>query len=338
MLRSVDPPAQPAGSAAQVAVAEPYNSAPIGGRSHSKATKRRWSKPLEWWVSRQLVQGLDLLGRATPRAAPEPLGRALGLLAYGSMRRYRRVALGNLRRAYGDEWDDATIRQVARESFQHLGITLVEFCLRLPRLTLEEAEREVRFSGQEYYEEAFSRGNGVILVSAHFGNWEMIGPRMARAGYTVSGISRTADDPGMERFVGSVRTRFSRQIPRAQAARQGLAALRRNEVLAIMLDQNTQQGGLFVPFFGHPASTAAGPAAFALKTGAALIPTFCIREPDGTHTMKAWPPVYPCPTGDRESDVHRLTSALTQVIELQIRERPELWAWLHNRWKLQPTP
>jgi KDO2-lipid IV(A) lauroyltransferase len=253
------------------------------------------------------------------------------------MPRYRKVAIANLRRAYGDEWDEAALRRLALQSFQNLGITLAEFGLRMPRLTLEAAQREVRFEGKQHFEEALARGKGVILVSAHYGNWELIGPRLAAEGYCVNGISRKADDAGMDRLITSVRTRHCRQIPRAQAAREGLAALRRNEVLAIGLDQNTVKGGVFVPFFGHPASTATGPAAFALKTGAAVIPTFCIREPNGDPIVKALPPIYACPTENRAEDIQRLTAEMTQVIETQIRQRPELWMWLHNRWKHQPT-
>jgi Kdo2-lipid IVA lauroyltransferase/acyltransferase len=297
----------------------------------------RWTKPLEWWATRQLVRSLNLLGSILPRRCLAPLGRCLGVVAYHAMPRYRKVALGNLRRAFGREWDEARIQHVARESFRHLGITLIEFFLRQPKIRGEEVEREVRFVGQEYFEEAFKQGKGAILVTAHYGNWEMMGPRLHRAGYKVSAVSRTADDPGLEHMIEEIRTRGGiRQIPRPQAARMGLSALRRNEVLAILLDQNTAEGGVFVPFFGHPASTAVGPAVFGLKTGAAIVPTFCLREADGSHTMRAWPPIYPQPTGDRAQDVERLTAEVTQVIEAQIRERPELWAWLHNRWKLQP--
>ncbi|HEU4751676.1 MAG TPA: lysophospholipid acyltransferase family protein, partial [Armatimonadota bacterium] len=305
--------------------------------SNQKETPARWSKPLEWWATRQLIRGLNLVGRVTPDRALAPIGRALGNAAYRTMRRYRVVALENLRRAYGEEWSEARIQETARDSFRHLGITLIEFFLRQPRLSPEQVEQEVRFEGQEYYEEAFARGKGVLLITAHYGNWEMMGPRLARAGYPVSAVSRTADDPGLEQMIESIRTRCGlKQIPRRHAARQGLAALRRNEILAILLDQNTAEGGVFVPFFGYPASTATGPAVFALKTGAALVPTFCIREADGTHRMKTWPPIYPEPTGDRARDVLHLTARVTRVIEEQVRERPELWFWLHNRWKLQP--
>jgi KDO2-lipid IV(A) lauroyltransferase len=299
---------------------------------------RRRSKPFEWWATRRLIAALNLMGRCTPKSFLPVMGRALGMAAFHGMKRYRLVARANLHRAYGHEWSEARIENVARESFRHLGITLVEFFLRQPRMTGEEIDREIRFEGREHYEAAFERGKGVILITAHYGNWEFMGPRLFRAGYRVSGVSRTADDPGLEQMIASIRTRWGlSQIPRRQAARQGLAALRRNEILAILLDQNTAEGGVFVPFFGYPASTATGPAVFALKTGAAIVPTFCIREADGTHRMKAWPPIIPTSTGDRAADVLRLTAEITQSIEVQIRERPELWCWLHNRWKLQPT-
>jgi Kdo2-lipid IVA lauroyltransferase/acyltransferase len=285
-----------------------------------------------------LIRLLNLLGSCTPPSALAPLGRSLGMAAYYGMPRYRKVAIGNLRKAYGDLWDEIRIERVAQESFRHLGITLIEFFLRQPRITAEEVEREVRFDGQEQYEGALARGKGVILVTAHYGNWEMMGPRLHCAGYRVSAVSRTADDPAVERMIETIRTRYGMlQIPRRQAAKQGLAVLRRNEVLAILLDQNTREGGVFVPFYGYPASTATGPAVFALKTGAAIVPTFCIREADGTHTMRAWPPIYPQSTGDRERDIRELTAEITRAIERQIRERPELWCWLHNRWKLQPS-
>lgn len=299
----------------------------------------RRTKPLEWWATRNLLRFLRFTGRWVTPAMVRWMGAAFGSLAYRTMTRYRRVALANLHRAYGDRWSPEARERIARSSFQHLGVTAVEFFLRQPRLTQADVLREVRFEGQEHYEAAFARGRGVILVTAHYGNWEVMGPRLAAAGYVVNAVSRTADDAVTEELIASTRRGAGvRQIPRRRAAREGLAALRRNEILAILLDQNTMEGGIFVPFFGHPASTATGPAVFALKTGAAILPTFSIREADGSHLMKTWPPILPESSGDRDSDVRRLTAAVTLVIEEQVRERPELWCWLHNRWKRQPEP
>ncbi len=306
-------------------------------RSPPPDQKPRWSKPIEWWLTRHFVRFLIASGRLMSRSGHRSVGRALGNAAWRAMPRYRNVALANLKRAFGGSWSDEEILRVAQESFRVLGISMVEFFLWQPGLKGPDIDAAARLEGQEHYERAFARGKGVILITAHYGNWEMMGPCLSRAGYIVNAISRTADDPTMERTIESIRKGAGvRQIPRSKAAREGLGCLRRNEILAILMDQNTAEGGVFVPFFGHLASTATGPAVFALKTEAALVPTFCLREPDGSYTVQAREPILPEPTGDRQRDIVMLTARLTLAIEDQIRERPELWSWLHNRWKLGP--
>src|SRR5207253_1913550 len=104
----------------------------------------------------------------------------------------------------------------------------------------------------------------------------------------------------------------------------------------LLLDQNTLKGGIFVDFFGIPAATAAGPAALAQRTGAALVPIFSARQPDRSHQVRILPPIYPDPSAPPEPEIERLTAAATRVIEEQIRACPEQWMWLHNRWKLRP--
>jgi len=263
-------------------------------------------------------------------------GRLLGSLSYSLMPRYRRVARANLRRAYGDQWSEAQVAAIARRSFQHLGMTLVE-ALWMPRLTTGALRRLVRLEGREHLDAALAGGHGAILISAHYGNWEIMAPRLVDAGYRISTIARDADDPGVNRILNDLRRGAGQQIlPRASATRPALACLRRNEVLALLLDQNTLKGGVFVPFFGIPAATAAGPATLALRTGAPLVPIFCVRQPDRSHVARILPPILPESVGDTAADVLRLTAAITAAIEAQIRAEPEQWLWIHNRWKLRP--
>lgn len=252
------------------------------------------------------------------------------------MKRYRKVAHANLQRAFGDEWDERRRTETVRACFGHIGTTLMEF-LWMPRLQGEAIDQRIGVEGQEHFEAAFARGKGVILVTAHFGNWEIMGPKLIRHGYKLNIISRDADDPGINQLINGIRQQAGEVIVgRKNSARPSLQALKRNEMLAILLDQNTWQGGIFVPFFGHPASTATGPAVLGLRSGAALVPVFCIRQPDRSHVIKVWPYIIPEPTGDQEGDVYRLTAELTRVIEMQIREVPDQWMWIHNRWKRQP--
>jgi len=297
---------------------------------------RRSTRPLELWAGRAFTQGLAWSIRRLPYSWLGAPGRLLGSLCYAAMPRYRRVAHANLRRAYGDAWSDAEVAAVAKRSFQHLGMTLVE-ALWMPRLTGEALRRTVRLEGAEHLDRALEGGHGAILISAHYGNWEIMAPRLTDEGYRISTIARDADDPGVNRILNDIRRGAGQQIlPRASATRPALACLRRNEILALLLDQNTLKGGVFVPFFGLPAATAAGPATLALRTGAPLVPIFCTRQPDRSHVARILPPIRPETTGDTPADILRLTTAITAAIETQIRACPEQWLWIHNRWKLRP--
>ncbi len=125
-------------------------------------------------------------------------------------------------------------------------------------------------------------------------------------------------------------------LHREVAVRGSLRALRSNELLGILLDQNAGEDGVFVDFFGHLASTAPGAAAFALKTGAAVLPTFGRRDSDNRHTVEVGEPVPLVNTGQRDRDILENTARYTKIIEDRVRANPEQWFWLHKRWKARP--
>lgn len=261
-------------------------------------------------------------------------GNALGALCYRAMPRYRRVALANLRLAFGREWDEARIHRVARASFGHLATTMVEFFLHQPRWTAADVDRWLRWDGREHLDAALARGRGVILVMAHYGNWELFAPLLGRWGYPVHAIAREADDPGLNGVIQEIRTRWGAQVySRRQGPRRALAVLRANELLVMHLDQNHADGGVFVDFFGHPAATATGAARLAHRTGAALVCAFGIRQPDRTYRMRFLPALLADGDAPVEAEIVRLTAELTRRIEAQIVAAPEQWWWLHNRWK-----
>jgi Kdo2-lipid IVA lauroyltransferase/acyltransferase len=296
----------------------------------------RRTKPLENWLTRQTLQTLWwAIGRAPDRVV-SPAGTALGSLCFATMRRYRRVARANLKRAFGATRSPAEIERMAQRSFHHLGRTLIEF-LRIPYWDGAEIERRVELRGTDHLEAALAQGRGVIGVTAHYGNWELLGARIVRAGYPVHVIVRDADDPATNALLNRIR-RVSgcRVISRSDGLRPSLACLRRNEILTILLDQNTMQGETFVEFFGHPAATATGPAVLARRTGAVLIPAFDRRLPDGRHVAELLPPVAWDDLGGDVYPIREITARLTRVIEQQIRVEPEQWLWLHDRWKRQP--
>jgi KDO2-lipid IV(A) lauroyltransferase len=264
------------------------------------------------------------------------IGKALGTLCYYALPRYRRVARANLRRVFGSDWSPAEIECTVRRNFQHLGQTLVEF-LKMVHWDDAEIERRVELQGIEHLEAALAAGRGALTITAHYGNWELLAARVAKMGYPVNVIARDADDPATNLFINEIRGDLGyRVISRSNAMRRALECLRQNELLAILLDQNTKSGEIFVDFFGHPAATATGPAVLARRTGAPLIPVFIHRTANGRHLGQFLPPVTWEATDDKEQEVREITTRLTKVIEGQVRAEPDQWFWIHNRWKRKP--
>ena len=165
----------------------------------------------------------------------------------------------------------------------------------------------------------------------------MVGARIAAEGYPLNVIARAQRDDRLTEYIRRTReVTGMRVLHREQSVRQSLRALRGNELVGILLDQNAGDDGVFVDFFGQPASTAPGAAAFALRTGAAVVPTFGWRKPDDSHVAEIGPALPLVETGDREKDILANTARYTKVIEERIREHPEQWFWLHKRWKSRP--
>jgi KDO2-lipid IV(A) lauroyltransferase len=274
----------------------------------------------------------------TARLLPAPmaprLGAAVGMLLYRGVPRYREVAQRNLAMAFG--WEAPQAKAVARQVFRNIGKTLVEF-LRMPGISIHEIRRRCRLEGLDHLQAGLAAGRGVLLVTAHYGNWELLAKRLVAEGLPLSVVAREADHLATNALINGIRERSGyRVISRRHAPRGVLEALRRNEVVALLIDQNTVQGGEFVPFFGRLAATVTGPAVFALRTGAAVVPGFAVRQADDSHVGQLLPAVSLTGSGDRSADVRELTALLTKVIEAQIRADPSQWFWIHDRWRHRP--
>jgi KDO2-lipid IV(A) lauroyltransferase len=301
--------------------------------SEPDKTSRR--KKIDQWIGRMAMKALSRMARAMPEAWALKLGAGVGVFVYHLLPRYRNVSIRNLTQVFGDEWTPERIERTARDVFRHIGMNLMEF-LRFPSMRPEHLDEMVRVEGEEHAREALRRGKGVLAITSHYGNFELFGATFVHKGYPISVIARSADDEETNNLINGIRERMGYHVfPRKNAARQSIATLKRNEILGVLPDQNDVDG-IFVPFFGRPAATAIGPAYMALHTGAAILPAFIHREPDNTHVVKIFPPLEYEPTGDRAADLYNLTLAINQAIERAIREHPEQWFWLHNRWKKRP--
>jgi KDO2-lipid IV(A) lauroyltransferase len=199
--------------------------------------------------------------------------------------------------------------------------------------TDEELAQQVTVEGWEHVEKARQDGKGIIITTGHIGNWEMLArwlPQVQKLKLTV--VAKDPKGAALADYMRKMRQNAGYAVlSKGESARPLLRVLQRGEVIFILPDQNS--GDVFVPFFGLPTGTAAGPASLALHTGASLVPVFCLTKPDGTFHVICQPPIGTVSTGDRESDVSRIMTQFNAVLEAMIRQYPEQWLWLHSRWR-----
>jgi len=266
------------------------------------------------------------------------LGRGLGRLWGALDGRHRRIAADNLRRAF-PEWDEARVERTARGVYAHFGTVILDL-LWMEGRSPEELVALAEVEGLEHLKGAHAAGRGVLCPTAHFGNWEFQGVASGPLIEPISVIARPLDNPELDRRLVRFRTSGGNHvIYKQKALAQVLKALREGGVVAVLIDQNVQErDGVFVRFFGRPASTTTVAAALALKTGCAVVPGRCRLDPHGVYRMIYGPPVEVAGTGHRDDDIAALTQRLTSVIEGWVRETPEQWLWIHRRWKTQPVP
>ena len=274
---------------------------------------------------------------AFPRPAGLAAGRLLGLLAYRADRRHRRIALANLAVAFGKERSEAELAAIARASFVNLGAVLADLFI-MARRSRKRILRLVDTEGRANMEAALAQGKGVLLFTGHFGNWEIAAAPLTEIG-TLRVVARALDNPRLEKALGGLRAKLgSSVIDKFGAARPILKALGRNEIVAILIDQNVLRSqAVFVDFFGRPAGTTPGLAAFHLKTGAPLVPIFVHPAPRNRYVLRIREPFSVLPSGEMDDDVLKITQICTKIIEQEIREHPELWFWVHKRWQSRPV-
>ncbi|MFZ5862956.1 MAG: lysophospholipid acyltransferase family protein [Nitrospirota bacterium] len=265
------------------------------------------------------------------------VGGGLGTLAWYALPSARRLALDNLAAAL-PELTDADRARVGRLSLVNLGRGAMEL-LMLWRRPRTPVERRCAFDGEERLHAALSAGRGVIFVTGHTGNWELLAAVVARRGYPLSVVATPVYDERIDRrLVGARAAHGIETIHRgsASAGRQLLSSLRRNGVLGMLIDQDTDVDGAFVPFFGRLAHTPVGAAALALRTDARVVCGFLVREGASRHRVLLEGPIELTRTDDPDRDVVENTARLTRMIERHIRAHPDQWIWFHRRWKRRP--
>ncbi len=282
------------------------------------------------WALRTISRFLAML----PLRWALALGRCMGWV-FGSVIRYhRREAEEALARSL-PELSAEERRRVIRRMYANLGMNLVEI-LRLPHADEAYFDQYVTRENEEHLRKALAGGKGVLVLTAHMGNWDLLCTLAPHFNYPTTIITKEIKNKALNEYWMTTRARFGLKfVPAHNSFRLCLAALRRNEIVGVILDQNMiDTEGIFVDFFGRPACTTPGLAYLSAQSGAPVVPVYMLRE-GGRHVIRILPPVLPPP--DRKPETIRVfTQQYTRLIEDMIRAHPAQWTWIHRRWRTQP--
>lgn len=264
--------------------------------------------------------------------AASALGGFIGRHVFYRIRPVTDRARENLKAAY-PRMRPAEMEEVIREMCDNLGRTVAEYP-HLDKLTLGGADARIELAGREHGDAAMARGKGVMFISGHFANWEVMPVTASLLGYDGGLVYRPPNNPFVDRYISRMRASAGpkTQISKgAQGTRKIFTLLRRGLAILMLVDQKTDQG-VAAPFFGRDAMTTPAPAALALKLGAALLPTSNERLKGARFRVTIGAPIEYAPSGDHEADIVALTARINTAIEERVRARPSQWLWIHRRW------
>ncbi len=285
------------------------------------------------WAAYLFIQALILCTRLLPRRRGLAFFAFLGGVAYRFYRTDRERAIRNLALAFPQS-DPVIVAAMARGCFTAIARNAYD-ALRLVHMSKAKILRLCAVEGEEHLAGAIRSGKGVIAVTGHIGCWELLAAYFSCKEYPVSVIYRDMRDGKLESMLVGMRRRNGvSSIPRGTSAVSAYKVLKRGEILAMLIDQDIDVDGLFVPFFGVPAHTPRGAAAFALRSGAAIVPLAIHMQPDGSHHITVLPelekPPVDLPEGER---IDELTRSCSRAIEGLVRIYPQQWVWFHDRWR-----
>ena len=279
-----------------------------------------------------IVKALQAAVRVMPPWMVRECGRALGLAFYTLDRVHRRIAQRNLAAAFPAR-SAAERRTIVRGAFAHFGGLLFEL-LKFSTLSPEAMLARVDFEGEERARLAYAQGKGVLFFTGHFGFWELHAIVHALRIEPIGVLARALDNPRLNVLLEHIRQRTGNTVIYRQGAiRRVMRTLERGQGVALLIDQHIQsRDAIYVDFFERPAATTAALAALALRTGAPVVPVFALPLGSGRYRMIYEHPVE-LPRADAADALREFTQRCTDVLEMYVRRRPDLWLWMHRRWR-----
>jgi Kdo2-lipid IVA lauroyltransferase/acyltransferase len=277
------------------------------------------------------VKWLSWVACLLPDGVRNRIGDVIGAICWPFVPYKRRnMAINNVIASLGATREEA--ERVVKQSSVRFGRMFMEV-LCFPKLNQENIGSRVAMIGQQHMVDALAHGRGAVLATAHSGNWELLGAALALYGFPIVGVAQKQTNAAMDKFINEYRTLSGMQITYKSGVREMISLLGEGKIIGLIMDQDAQERGVFVRFFGREASTPSGAAALARMKDAPIVPAFITENADGTHTAILHSPIRVNKTADREHDIQVTTQQLTAIIEQHVRAHPEEWFWLHNRWK-----
>lgn len=284
-----------------------------------------------------IVKAVALCVQPLPLSVVRRLGEGLGVMFYLVDRVHRRIALANLEVAFPNRTPDER-RAIAQSMFRHFGRLLLEL-LKYASLPKPQQLALVEWEGEERVRLALAQGKGILFCTGHFGFWEQQALAHALKFEPMAVMARPLDNPRLHDLLEHIRTSNGNPVVyRRGAVRKALRLIAEGKGVGVLIDQHmTSADAIYVDFFGRPAATTSTLAALALRTGAPVIPLFAFPLPNGRYRMIYEHPVEP-PRHDSVDAVREFTQRCTDVLEMHVRRHPELWLWMHRRWRDAPGP
>lgn len=280
------------------------------------------------------VRFLIFMSNIFPRASWLSFCGALGRLAYRVATQTRTLTIRHLTMAFGKEKTQQELIELARNVFEAMGKNAGDILRSRTVRSLADLEKFLVTTGLEHFEAAHQRGKGVIFLTCHLGAFDLQVTNMALRGLNPNIIGTPLKNKDLNDLLFSYRNQYGAiAIERGRETFRMIKVLKSGGSVALLIDQDTRVKSVFVDFFGMPAATPVGAAIMAMKTGAAIIPTSIHLRDDGMQHMQVFPELQMVNTGDEDKDVVTNTAAMTKFIEGQIRQHPEQWVWMHERWK-----
>lgn len=302
-------------------------------RKAKRAGRKRWfQNRLFEYIAYCGLRIVVAMANLVPSSLVPFCGRILGWTIRLFDRKHVRIALKNMRLA-PDVVPPEDVPRVLTQVYSNTGMAILEM-LRLPRLLAKNKLSEAfELRGLEHFDKSLEKGHGCIAVVGHLGNYELSGVVTAHRGYPLNSLARPIQNRYIDRFVTGIRSKTGNKIiPSDRAIGEMLRVLRRNEILVIEIDLDAKYDGILVDFCGRPASTYRSPALFALKFKSPIVFSYSFRE-NGKNVMELAEPIDPSDFADRENAVEELTHFIGKKFDERVRECPDQWFWLLDRWR-----